>query len=400
MIARSSMQRNWLTAIVLGLMAFTDHPATAQSSVTFQINAEHTGAARFAQGFKAPLQRVWSRTLGETYVRYPTRISYPVIANGRVFVIVAAVSPSQDRRLFALSAANGEILWSKRVDHRMSPPTLALGTDHLFVVTGGGRVQALDPGTGTQLWTTVLKDQYHFRHPPTPRGQRLYIGGSGSGGTLFALNQRTGRLIWKQNLITQFFGSPTVTKDAVFMAYPGGLYKFASGTGALSWHQRFPGGGGGGTAPVYSNVMYALVYASVEENPISLFDTGSGQYLTKIPGIHRPPAFSGGVGYFAKLDRLIAWDVTTRQTLWEFTGAQAPALPALVVNDKVIVASHGGDLFVVDRKSGVELQRIPLGAEIPFNLEHDEPLRTGMAAGEGLLIVPTSDTLTAFRGAQ
>jgi outer membrane protein assembly factor BamB len=389
-----------LAGFIILLLLLGWHPAAAQKSVAYQINPEHTGATEFAQGFDGPLHRVWSRTFSRgPFLPYPTRMSYPVIAEGKVFVIVSAYSPKQGMKLMALSLATGKTIWSKGLGQllRFGSGGLAFDGGRLFVVSRGG-VQALAPDTGAELWTTRLSDQSVFTAPPAARDKRLYLSGTGGGGTIFALNQRTGRVLWKQMVLGGSVSSPTVTTDGIFVAYPCQVYKFSQ-TGVELW--RYNGGcsgGGGSTAPIYLNQLYAREH-DLQGGHVGVYDASDGTRVREAENVLRPPAFHGGIGYLPKSDRLTAWNVATKQTLWEFTRAQAPALPPLVINGKVIVVSHGGDLFVLDGTSGAELQHITLGAEVQFNVEHDGDLRKGMAAGEGMLIVPTGDTLSAFKSA-
>ncbi|HET8953480.1 MAG TPA: hypothetical protein VFN44_23360, partial [Solirubrobacteraceae bacterium] len=67
--------------------------AGAAQSTTYQLDAAHTGATS-EPGLDPPFARRWAVDLGQ-----PT--SYPVIAGGRVFVVVRNVS-TYGTQLFAL----------------------------------------------------------------------------------------------------------------------------------------------------------------------------------------------------------------------------------------------------------------------------------------------------------
>ncbi|HMG77030.1 MAG TPA: FG-GAP repeat protein, partial [Pyrinomonadaceae bacterium] len=70
-------------------------PPTKGTAVAYQIDATHSGAQ--FDTVTPPLARRWSRDLGG-------QISYPLIANGRIFVTVAT-------KLYALDEVNGATLW-------------------------------------------------------------------------------------------------------------------------------------------------------------------------------------------------------------------------------------------------------------------------------------------------
>jgi outer membrane protein assembly factor BamB len=76
-------------------------PAHARST-TFQADAAHTGNVH-DPGLAGALDERWSRSIGEL-------ASYPLVADGRVFVGVARRTAPY-RVLFALDAATGALLW-------------------------------------------------------------------------------------------------------------------------------------------------------------------------------------------------------------------------------------------------------------------------------------------------
>src|SRR5271155_2165320 len=80
-------------------------PASSPScggSVTYQINPAHTGAIQLA-GLDPPLTVKWSVDLGAA-------LSYPLIACGKVFVLVGPNNFDQVN-LYALDAETGATIW-------------------------------------------------------------------------------------------------------------------------------------------------------------------------------------------------------------------------------------------------------------------------------------------------
>ena len=71
----------------------------------------------------------------------------------------------------------------------------------------------------------------------------------------------------------------------------------------------------------------------------------------------------------------------------------------LVVNDYVYVGSSQGKLYAVNAATGQQVWVTTAGTSIPYVDEQNvsQPL-TSFAAGEGLLVVPTSTTLVAYEG--
>src|SRR5262249_8434761 len=115
-------------------------------------------------------------------------------------------------------------------------------------------INAFDAANGNLLWTRPLVGQYSFDAPPTAANGVVYIGGSGLGGTLYAVNESDGSVRWTAPVENGDKSSPAVTSDGVFVAYLGPqVYKFNPTTGSLKWHYNSGTEGGGGRTPVYYN---------------------------------------------------------------------------------------------------------------------------------------------------
>jgi outer membrane protein assembly factor BamB/actin-like ATPase involved in cell morphogenesis len=91
-------------------------------------------------------------------------------------------------QLSAFTLASGELLWSvHRGDH-----SLLRAGDLLYAVREiPGRVSALSPDTGREVWTTPTKDQ--FWCVPATDGSRLFVG---AGKSALALDLNWGGILW------------------------------------------------------------------------------------------------------------------------------------------------------------------------------------------------------------
>ena len=93
-------------ALVVVLWALVGAPAAGAaetSAVASRMNAAHSGSLD-APSPAPPLRQRWTRELDSPETLYP-ELSYPLIADGRVFIVAA-------RTLYALSAQTGATLWS------------------------------------------------------------------------------------------------------------------------------------------------------------------------------------------------------------------------------------------------------------------------------------------------
>ncbi len=93
-------------SLVLFCVLFASAVSAQEQARNFQIDATHTGATTSAT-LTPPLKQRWVVNFGQP-------ISYPLIADGRVFVTVRNAS-FQGTTLFALNADNGATLWSSNL---------------------------------------------------------------------------------------------------------------------------------------------------------------------------------------------------------------------------------------------------------------------------------------------
>src|SRR5258708_3230904 len=96
-----------------------DPGALSQYAVAYQINKGHSGNITLSGGFSTPLTQMWSVNLGGT-------VSYPVIAQGMVFVTVGG------DQVFAIDLATGATVWEKVISGYWS--AAAYDNKTLFVV--------------------------------------------------------------------------------------------------------------------------------------------------------------------------------------------------------------------------------------------------------------------------
>ena len=122
----------------------------------------------------------------------------------------------------------------------------------MYLITARARVFALDAATGREIW--------NYRYPESPRSVPGFVGNRGlaiGDGKVFfgtkdnymvALDQKTGRLLWKVNIddVQQcgcnVTAAPLVAKDKVIVGGSGGdgahrgyLTAFSTKTGRLAW---------------------------------------------------------------------------------------------------------------------------------------------------------------------
>jgi outer membrane protein assembly factor BamB len=387
-------------ALAASSLALALMPAAAQASddltaagtaVAYQGNARHDG--NFAGGVAAPpLTRQWSRDLGGS-------VSYPVIAGGRVFV-TAASTTGYGTLLYALDAQTGGDSWGPvPLGGTYWWSALAYGAGRVYAVNYDGVLSAFQASTGAKVWSVQLPGQYAFTSPPTFRQGVVYTGGAGSGGTVYAVNAGTGAVLWTRGVANGDESSPAVNGTGVFVSYAcEQTYRLDPGTGAPVWQHSTDCQGGGGRTPVIADgALWIRDDAGKPQTVLNLSDgTVRGTFGTG--GWTPAPAFAGRTGFFVAGGVLQARSTRTPlQARWTFTGDNQISTAPIVVDGFVYVGSATGQLWAVDATSGAAVWSDPVGAAIDAPDEHNvsQPL-TGLAAGQGRLIVPAGHLLVSY----
>jgi outer membrane protein assembly factor BamB len=358
--------------------------ATATPGASLHVDVAHTGNAS-GTGFSLPVERAWSRGWNGI-------VSYPVIADGKVFVAVRN-QVTDNRKVLALDATTGETRWRVRSNGGYDFFGLAADGGRLYTLDSSGMLSALDIDTGALDWSAALPDQTMFTSPPTADDGIVYVGGAGSGGTVYAVDGATGDVMWTAPVANGDHSAPTITPYGIVVGYAClQVFALAPADGALVWHHdTFCSGGGGRTAAYFDDRVYARDgYTGAVLHASSGGDAGS--FTTSAM-----PAFSGSTGYFLEQGTLRARDLGTLHASWSFAGDGTLVSAPMVIDNRVFVASSSRKLFVLRADTGRLRKTMDLGAPFATPDEHNAVVLTDMNAGAGLLAVPASGRLVVFR---
>lgn len=349
-------------------------------SVAYQIDYAHSGMAVFSDPIAFPVNPAWTVTLDGA-------ISYPLIAGGTVFVTTTAGS------LYALNKQTGSFVWGPKAISGGYWTGHAYDNGTVFVLTYDGILSSFDAATGQPGWITQLPYQWSFTSPPTAVNGIVYTGGAGEGGTLYAVDESNGNVLWTAGVENGDESSPAVSSDGVFVTYPCQAYKFDPYTGSALWHYSGACEGGGGRTPAYAN---GSLYMRDWTNPSGLiFDATTGT-LTGSFAATPIPAFSTQTGFFLTSGTLKAIDLSSLNVLWSFTGDGNLVSAPIVINQNVVVGSSSGLVYALDAANGSQIWSGNAGSPIAGPDEQNARPLTGLGAGEGYLVVPAGNTLTAW----
>ena len=375
-----------LAAATLTSSAATDAVASpATQSVAFQQNASHDGFIADA-AIATPLQELWSITL-------PERISNPLIVNGTVYVTTVNLSTGETT-LHARDQATGAARWSRTESNRSMSPAYDRG--QIFVQHLNNVLTAFDAATGVTNWRKQMPGQSSSDVAPTAKDGIVYVAGSGGGGTLYAVRERDGHVLWTRSVANGMISSPAVDGGSVYVTYPCQRYAFDRISGETDWHYDGPcSGGGGNTAVVGAGRLFARGSPSN-----AIHSAATGAILGPLDS-HTVPAVAGNVAYLLRETTLTAKaDAGLGSTLWQFSGDGHVRTAPVVVGDTVFVGSGEGKLYALNAATGAIRQTLDVGVpmQAPDEFSNGVPM-AGFGAANGTLVVPAGDKLVAYRTA-
>lgn len=316
---------------------------------------------------------------------------------------------SQDKSTYALSQKTGETIWQFTANN-YSPFPPVISENQVYLANFDGTVYSLEKNTGYELWRFQLPDQ---TNPDTPvvvsaDGKTLFIGSRG--GTLLALNARSGEEKWRKSFAT---ADPTA-------ATPQGLIHF----GALF---------------VEDDILY--ISHAPEQAGIAL-DPENGQELWRVPSIpvsFTPPPVTHDFVVWKKSNQLVvvekhtgqeyaiqkkaetssAWsffpapaeenaifiqdgntvskrDLRTRQEIWSISGVAAywkneRSNDGNILVQKLEPISNQNTLFLLDASTGKPVWETALPTNVlTSDAELDDVLLLGEKTGHLIALQPNT----------
>jgi outer membrane protein assembly factor BamB len=343
-------------------------------ATNYQQNAAHDGLSA-SSGPKPPLTVAWSQPLAGA-------LSYPVIADDRVFVIEGNPgSETPDGVLHAYDRRTGRPLWARPIGAREA--NLAYGDRRLYLVDTSGVAAAFDPATGAPLW--ALAGRGTISHSD---GEIAYANGrvltqfTGVGHTAVALDGETGELLWYQSLPDRGGAFPAADSTRVYMC-PFGMDRLD--LGAIWWNQTANACPGGITRipSLHAGRLYDPAGARV-------LDAATGNPVGMLPAGATTPAFKGDRTYLIVNGQLQARGGDT--VVWTYGNG---LIGSPVIAGDTLFTRSTTQLFAVDLATGAQTWSGPRASSAYAG----DAMPLGLAVSEGTLVVPGQGALTAYRSA-
>jgi len=312
--------------------------------------------------------RIW------TFDAHSAIHSSPAAENGLVFFA------TRDGALVAVNAANGTPRWRVATgadkplpwghetgDYYIASPVLA-GNGMVVFGCGDGTVRALDERTGKSIWRTDLGER--IRSTPAISNGMLFVGTVQ--GRLHALTLKDGARRWTfetegTKLDSAKFGydrrsiqsSPAVANGIVYFgARDGWVYAVGADDGKLRWTYDHHISWIITSPAVADGVVYDASSDAAFVQALNAAD-GTERWRTKTGApLWSSPAICGGVLYIGDHNGFLrALDRTTGQELWFFRSASDILSSPVVSNDLVIFASSDGSIYALHVGRDVAVRR-------------------------------------------
>ena len=387
-------------AVAAAVVAGTAHADDGDFAVAYQVNAAHSGF-QVDSLLAPPFVRRW-------HVDLPGTVSYPLIADGMVFVTASGIETT----LYALDQRTGRTIWAETLPFYRRGASPAYDSGRVFVAAGNTtdaqgehtQVQAYAADSGALEWT-VSRNGGGISPPPTAANGVVYL--SEGVGLVFAFDAATGASVAAAPGVKGGDSSPAVSDSGVFGAYAcNQAYRFTLVSLFPVWYHPADCSGGGGKTPVYADGR--LFTRDLGGNLV--LDGATGAFLrtyTPPNTTALPPAADAERIFTLTHDMfgaqgnrtLTAQTVDAGLTLWTFVGDggldTAPIVISTGSDEFVVEGSRTGMLYALDAQDGTVVWSTNVGAAIREPDEFNVPW-PGLAAGQGLLVVPAANTLSAY----
>jgi outer membrane protein assembly factor BamB len=237
-----------------------------------------------------------------------TGFSSFAVSDGKVFTQVVRELKGQDREVcVALDAATGKELWIADIavgkfdgsgstagggDGPRSTPTVSDGK--VYLLTPDLVTHCLDAKTGRQIWRRDLMKQNHGRNihwnsaaSVAIDGDLVFVGGGGPGESLLGLNRETGEVVWKSGNEQITHSTPVVAtiqqQRQVIFFMQSGLVAVDAKTGAILWKFSHPYSVSTAISPVVSgDIVYLSAGYGVGSAACRIEKQGDGLTATKL----------------------------------------------------------------------------------------------------------------------
>jgi outer membrane protein assembly factor BamB len=339
----------------------------------FHGDPESSGIADVA--IEPPLAPAWVTNTGGA-----VNIGSPVIAEGKVYIGTLFLHGIEDCTIACIDARSGELLWRTPTDSSIKNAPCAAG-GMVYAVSAAGTLYAADADDGSIVWTASLGNEDVQRWDtcaPKAVDGVVYAGGRSH---LRALDAKTGDPVWTAEPMgaqwwPSIYSATTIGDEDVYLGCQEGLFALNRATGNRIWEikERAAAAATAGST-VYSRLGNDLAAVNAANGEIRWRAAGVFGDETGCPAVapgKEEIVYAGGAN-----GRMMAFRASDGTPLADFavergiTSTQpyqrnertVTSSPA-VAGDLLIFGGNDGYLYVLDRHTMQERQKLYIGAPV------------------------------------
>jgi outer membrane protein assembly factor BamB len=250
------MKRRTFLQLAAAAPGFAQPPKTSSGVAWTQWGGPHRNFQTEAAGLKdqwppAGPKVIWKRPLGEGY-------SSPAVENGTLYTMYGK---PREEVVTACDAATGKTLWehitpmtfqSDAAQDMGNGPysTPLIVGDRLFTTGVAGRLQAIDKKSGKLLWTQQLwtehngtRVMYGYASSPIAWRDNVIVPVGGRGKSVMAFKQADGSVAWAKIDYPNAYSSPLLINveglDQLIVLMDGAVFAVNPNNGDLQWETPF-----------------------------------------------------------------------------------------------------------------------------------------------------------------
>ena len=323
----------------------------------FRHDAANTGAG---QSGPTNLTLRWNFTTSGAVV------SSPVAADGRVYF------GSQDKNVYCVDAWSGSLIWKFNTSDRILS-SLAVVNGKVYVGPDDGYIYCLDAYNGSLIWSRYaggdIQANYNtnviLHSSPIVVGDRVYVGALDN--NTYCLDANNGNIIWNYPTKGLITSSPAVSNGVVYVKSQepasGALYALDAKTGVLIWNMSLPyqqatRGTDLMSSPVVGDGMifaasnkqvYYGINATTGKTQWTYKDSNASEFLIC------SPVYNDGKVYLIDVFFVVCVDALNGKPQWQtFFGSEIYISPTYADGKLYIITDERG-LYVVNATNGEKL---------------------------------------------
>ena len=335
---------------------------------------------------EASSKQLWQQNIGGEFLRNLE----PAYCDGVIYV------SNNEKSVYAIDATNGEILWSRALDDKVSAGIIC-NENRLYFVTGNGFLWALSIDGITQ-WKSFVGQ---ILTKPLHHGDSVLV--KTINNKFSSYNASNGSLNWSYQspsppLLVKSWGGMVYSEETIYSGLPSGkIVALNFNTGALMWETTYSQPKGTSdiarandttSSPVIDE---PFIYIASSKGNVASLDKKTGNIIWDRPlsSFYGISGFQNYIIITHDSGSIYAVSKDTSEILWrnaDFLNRDVKL--GKFFQDKIMLGDYAGYLHFVDIETGKTSSRLKVAEKSIFNY---------ISIEEDILVIDKSSNLTRIK---